>query len=538
MPAIRQTTVKHLANTIKDSGKSSAFAFFLGAGASHQSGIILASEMLKFFKERILEEECPEGLSAEKEKENWLREQDWYKAEGSEYGKCFEHFAPKEARRRHYIESIIEEKEPSFGYVVLANLLAGNYINTIITTNFDDLVYSACTSYTSTRPIVHAYGNYASEMRVTAQRPKILKLHGDYLYKVLNTKSEIANQDPNMVKQVSRVLREHGLIVIGYGGGDNSIMDILDNFSEDNDLYWCVVRGSQPNERVKKLLEVKGGFLVEIEGFDEMMNEVRRIAEIDVTKMLTLSSFLDSQVQFIEKVKRFRDQYRIDVLSEFVEALNQQSRQAADEQQRIKDTSECLYLYTEALKKRRIGHNTEAEEWFCKVIEKDPKFKVAHNDRGIIRMDRGNNKEAEADFREEIEINPEGSDAYGNLVLLLRRQDRSDEAQEIVDRALKYNAPHFRIFTTLITKYKGTGNNSEVDKYEAEARNLIEANDYYRLAVLECISGNAEAAIEHLKRDAEIKGDKFEHDFAKQDPDFELIRNDLRFKELVGNASI
>jgi SIR2-like domain/Tetratricopeptide repeat len=534
MPIIRQTTVKHVANTIKDAGTNPSFAFFLGAGASHQSGIIIASEMVKFFKERIFEEECPERLNTDEEKESWLREQEWYKTEGSEYGKCFEHFAAKETRRRRYIESIIEGKEPSFGYVVLANLLASNYINTIITTNFDDLVYSACTSYTGLRPIVHAYGNFASEMRITAQRPKILKLHGDYLYKVLNTETEIARQDPNMVKQVTRILSEYGLIVIGYGGGDKSIMDILSKFSEDNDLYWCVMRGSQPNERVKGLLEDKGGFIVEIEGFDQMMNEVRRIAGIDVTKMLTLGSYLDRQDQFIEKVKGFKDQYRIDILSEFVEALNGQLQMATEEQQRIENTIECLNHYTEALKERRVGNNSTAEKLFYKVIEKDPKFKVVNNDLGIIHLDVGDNDAAEADFRKEIEINPEGIHAYGNLVLLLRRQGRNDEAQEIADQALRYNALSFRIVVTLIAKYKGAENNGEADKYETEAHNLIEPNDYYRLAVLQCVAGNVEAAIENLKRDAKAKGDKFDRDFAKQDPDFELIRDDLRFNEIIG----
>lgn len=64
---------------------------------------------------------------------------------------------------------------------MLANLLATEHINTIITTNFDDLVYTACTTFTDIHPIVFAYGILASEMRVTSPRPKILKLHGDFI---------------------------------------------------------------------------------------------------------------------------------------------------------------------------------------------------------------------------------------------------------------------------------------------------------------------------------------------------------------------
>src|SRR5205085_6825914 len=144
------------------------FAFFLGAGASRQSGIPTATEMIRHFKEQIIERSCPDGLKTIEEKTKWLTEQDWYLAEGNEYCKCFERFEAKEIGRQRYIENIIEKREPSFGYVVLANLMASGHINTIITTNFDDLVYSACTTFTGLRPIVYAYGIMASELRLTA----------------------------------------------------------------------------------------------------------------------------------------------------------------------------------------------------------------------------------------------------------------------------------------------------------------------------------------------------------------------------------
>ena len=164
--------------------------------------------------------------------------------------------------------------------------MASNYVTTIITTNFDDLVYGACTSYTGIRPIVYAYGVLASEMRITAQRPKILKLHGDYLYSALkNTFSEVGFQDPNMARQLSQVINEYGLVVVGYSGEDRSVMDILSKISKENDLYWCVMRGSDPAEPVMELLNKKNGVIVEIQGFDEMMNEIRQTVGFDVGKM-------------------------------------------------------------------------------------------------------------------------------------------------------------------------------------------------------------------------------------------------------------
>jgi hypothetical protein len=169
MNDIQRASVRELAHKIKGYG-TPRFAFFLGAGASRQSGIITAGEMIRHFKEQIIAQCCPDNLKTEEEKTKWLAEQDWYKANGSEYCKCFERFEPKEIGRQRYIENIIENREPSFGYVVLANMMASGHVNTIITTNFDDLVYSTCTTFTGIRPIVYAYGVMASEMRFTARR--------------------------------------------------------------------------------------------------------------------------------------------------------------------------------------------------------------------------------------------------------------------------------------------------------------------------------------------------------------------------------
>lgn len=160
--SLQHRTVRHLAYHIKDalSVKEPVdrprFALFLGAGASVESGVKAISGMLLDFKRKIFECDCPE-IRTEKERDVWLKEQDWYKAKSSEYCKLFERAYPKERDRQLYIERLIEGRKPSFGYVVLSNLMARNYINTIITTNFDDLVYNACTTFSEMRPVVYAY---------------------------------------------------------------------------------------------------------------------------------------------------------------------------------------------------------------------------------------------------------------------------------------------------------------------------------------------------------------------------------------------
>jgi protein O-mannosyl-transferase len=473
MTDIRRATVKQMANKIKGYGKHPRFAFFLGAGVSRQSGIITAGEMINHFKRCILDECCPDGLKTGEEKDQWLAAQGWYKKEGGEYRSLFEQYEPKEIGRQRYIESIIEGREPSFGYVVLANLMASNYTNTIITTNFDDLVYSACTSYTGIRPIVYAYGVMASEMRITAQRPKILKLHGDYLYSTLkNTDSEIAEQDPNMARQLTQVLNEYGLIVAGYSGGDESIMEILSKISERNDLYWCIRRGDEPSDVVTKLIADKGGFIVEIQGFDEMMDEIRPIVGFDVGKML--GSIQERQDQMIEKLKSFAPRYSADILSETVEALQ---KQASQEQEQIKKI-QSLDFFTKALKAQKARDFKQAEDLYRKAIELNPDAPSYINLGSVLSEDKARYSEAEAAYRKAIELDPNIAAAYYNFgTILAKDETRYSEAEAAYRKAIELDPNYARAFNNLGTMLaKGETHHTEA---EAAFRKAIELNPNY-----------------------------------------------------------
>ncbi|MDT7602120.1 MAG: hypothetical protein QOF61_117, partial [Acidobacteriota bacterium] len=84
MADITRTSVRELAHKLKGYG-TPRFAFFLGAGASRQSGIITAGEMIRHFKEQIIAQCCPDGLKTDEEKAKWLTEQEWYQAKEGEY---------------------------------------------------------------------------------------------------------------------------------------------------------------------------------------------------------------------------------------------------------------------------------------------------------------------------------------------------------------------------------------------------------------------------------------------------------------------
>ncbi|MEW5717237.1 MAG: tetratricopeptide repeat protein [Chloroflexota bacterium] len=464
--SIQPATVKQLARKIKD--YRARFAFFLGAGASVESRIPAANGMIRDFKRRIVEDECPDCFKTDAEKENWLTTQSWYDA-NNPYGSLFVRCEPKEIGRQRYIEKLIEGCKPSVGYLMLANLFATGHINTIITTNFDDLVYSACTTFTDIRPIVFAYGVLASEMRVTSPRPKILKLHGDFLYsKLKNTDEETRAQDPNMARQVAQVLNEYGLIVVGYSGGDKSVMDILDQISEKNDLYWCVLRGESPNARVTQLLEAKGGRLIEIDGFDAMLNEIRNVIKFDVATLL--GAVFKRQDELIERFKSFPPKEQMaDILAEIAEALEKQT-----EQQKAKATKHrALAHFANGLKAHQAGNLTDAEAAYRKAIELNPNDAAAHNNLGaLLAEDAARAADAEAAYREAIRLDPNYAQAHNNLGALLADLGRAAEAEAAYREAIRLDPNLAQAHNNLGVLLDDLGRSAEAEAAYREAIRL------------------------------------------------------------------
>lgn len=381
--SIRRASLAEVAGLLTQKHSNSPrFAFFLGAGASRESGIITANEMVSYFKKELKrrwEFEASHTTFSE-----WIKSSNYYDPTANDYSNYFTIYEPQELGRQRYIESIIEGREPSFGYFALANLMKDDYINTVITTNFDDLTYIACTRYLPIRPIVFAYGILASELRISTHRPKVIKLHGDYLYSALkNTKSELAAQDPNMADKVRQLLTEYGLVVIGYSGSDESVMSMLYKMPETNGLYWCIKKDSYPNNAVIELLRAKNGALVEIEGFDSLMDFLLHAIgftfpdfEAEAHKQLR---------QLIDYLKRIRSPH----INHYLKIL---------------EDSESLY--TEAARAFAQRDFDKSTMNLRSALKLRPNSGALHRSLGITLMLKGEIEQAINEFEKSLELDP------------------------------------------------------------------------------------------------------------------------------------
>ena len=216
-------------------------------------------------------------FETQKEKEAWARKEKLFTSQKKKYSQLFELCYPKPDERWDYIESMVAKAFPSFGYLCLAHILELGIFDTVITTNFDDLIFTACVDNLFKRPIVHSVNDFKSERFKLKERPRIYKIHGDYLVTDLKTTiADMADEDPNMTQRLSAVFEDcDGMVVIGYSGNDDSVMKLLDTFSKKKYLFWCTYGEEEIGKNVEDYLRKKDGRLVSTDGFEKVMNHIR-----------------------------------------------------------------------------------------------------------------------------------------------------------------------------------------------------------------------------------------------------------------------
>lgn len=183
--------------------------------------------------------------------------------------------------RQYYLRKFFEGKKPGVSHIAIAKLIEYDHFHIVFTTNFDPLIEEAvrnngkCLS-----PKVAAHEDTVADVLMTEPGPKVIKLHGDYLFSdIKNTEDETSTINSNMRDKLRHVLNEKGLLVIGYSGSDNSIMSIFEQMVYDRGffpfgLYWFHRVGSPPSDRVVSFVKHAGGQLHAIESADSFLNEL------------------------------------------------------------------------------------------------------------------------------------------------------------------------------------------------------------------------------------------------------------------------
>lgn len=327
--------------------KAPNYSVLLGAGASITSGIRSGQKLIELWKNEVYQESVKDSEMSIEEFFSSNNAPDWYE-EGNAYSALFENRYDLQRHRRIFVEHEVSAKTPSIGYAYLVKLIEQGFFNTVFTTNFDDLLNEAFYRFSKNRPIVCAHDSSISGISVTSTRPKIIKLHGDYLFDdIKTTLRETESLEMNMKMKFQEFAKDFGLIVVGYAGNDRSIMDILTYLLQHEDyfkngIYWCIRKGEKSiSAELKKLLWRDRVFFVEIDGFDEFFAEINnklnngalpiddaflsRTHQENIIKELTENDRLNLENVFLaEDCKRLKDHFEDNFANDFLEYIRKQ----------------------------------------------------------------------------------------------------------------------------------------------------------------------------------------------------------------------
>ena len=363
MPS-NEKTPDHLINlVVTRNGDIPNFALLLGSGASKTSGVRTAEDMIDRWRGLLFDR----SNHSNDDRQKWLTDQNWFNHE-DEYSMLFEEIYDQPSQRRVYIEESLKDAHPGWGYVYLTNFLSNRLFDVVFTTNFDDLINEACYLYSDgLRPIVAAHDSAIQGIRVTSGRPKIIKLHGDFLYdNIKNTIAELETLETNTKRKLRQFAQEYGLVVLGYSGRDRSVMDILDLLLREDEnykqgVYWCHKRGSHISSRLQSLLRRDRVYLVEVDGFDEFAADLHKAAELTLPKPIArpLDMARDRARLFVEVEESLKSHPVID--AHITEVLRS-----------IRTQTPTLPLAVEAAVLSAMGEHSEAVPKWEQAYEQNP----------------------------------------------------------------------------------------------------------------------------------------------------------------------
>lgn len=271
------------------------FHIFLGAGASVSSGIKSGSQLVWEFKKHLYclkNEKSPNDwneLTEDKRKtiQDYFDSLKSYPKAGSagEYSFYFQQLYKDANDRNKFIQELVKDKFPEIGYKVLGSLILGEKFHNIWTTNFDDLIELGIKHVKFTQS-VNVYSPTDTKHPILKNPyPSIFKMHGDFKYDYLkNTSEELQSCELILGNQFKKMLKDHGLIVIGYSGNDESIKKLFDEGFNNEDflnkgLYWLCTDINEVSDNVKNIITKakiinNSSCLIEISDFDSFMKEL------------------------------------------------------------------------------------------------------------------------------------------------------------------------------------------------------------------------------------------------------------------------
>jgi len=466
MPINEEMGIEEFVKRIKDSidkNPTNRYLFFIGAGCSIPSKIPGASKLTKQWLEELKYFLQPDEYS------KWYEDNIGSKNNSNMakfYSIVIKKRFPIKSDRQQEMERLIDNGKESFGYVVLVHLLTskkyGKNFNIVFTTNFDNLIAESIYRYTSEKARIISHDSLMSFVNIQSHKPQIVKLHGDVEFDPKNTEEETIKLNDDALETVKHTLTNCGLIFIGYGGNDKSIINSLVQISEKsitNGIFW--VRNSLPDSKLKDWLDSREhSFWIKYSNFDQMMMYFLKYFDIprpDKKRCLEAESdFQKSLENFSKQIKNFdapkKKQFR-KILKKYVSSVDDWVSIAIEANEFSKtDFKKAVGMYEAGIKKFPNNVNLlnsfgtlyiinkkygDAIKYYDKSLEIEPDNATTLSNKGAALNYLDKHEDAIKCHDKSLEIEPDNATTLSNKGAALTSVNKHEEAIKYYNKSLE-----------------------------------------------------------------------------------------------------
>ena len=223
------------------------YVLFAGAGISKDAGLPTSWDLMLDTAKLL---RAAEANQDEKDLQTWFLESNYAQMP---YAELIGTLFPTAVEQQGFIRDKLRASAPGEAHRLIAELARSGVIRCVVTTNFDTLIEQALESAGLTvQVIANDEDLNNSEPLIQCKSFRVYKPHGTIgVGHIRNTPADLQQLSTEMEAELSRVMREHGLVVLGYSGADEGIRRAFRRSRNSHyPVFW--VKPSEPPEGVRE----------------------------------------------------------------------------------------------------------------------------------------------------------------------------------------------------------------------------------------------------------------------------------------------
>ena len=491
----------------EENGANQRFCFILGSGASYTSGIRTGVELMKQWRQELNDRgtdyirECARAANYDWDSCKRIFEESVENLKNEDYFTLYDiRFVGCPTAGYAALEKEMEGLDPNVGYYYLASILANTDNRLVITTNFDSLTEDALFYYSGHHPLVLGHEKLASYVASVDRKPVVAKIHRDLLMDPMNHMEQMQRLQKEWKDPLSAALSRYIPIVIGYAGGDQTLMSLLEQLQLKG-IFWCTVEKAGEAgfpEKARQIVRKNNGHWVKIKGFDELMYRMATIMQ-KMPNPDTMHRAMD------KRYEAFKSRHE-DLTKEYNPSLIKQSApETADEDtemiqavlqeeiSRSPDLEKYNSLLAQALRAMRRGDFDEALKLCGDAIALNRKLAKGYDYRSAIYHRTKNYEAALVDATQAIACDPTNARYYHSRAVTLHQMKRYEESLKDKNKAVEFDSANARYYNSRsvtlheMKRYEEALNDcnkavelapDDADHYESRSATLCEMERY------------------------------------------------------------